>query len=454
MQRMSDMLTRWLDGSIRRRGEEQEGGAAPPAEGEGGNPQPEQERGAAPLAEGEGGNPQPEQERGAAPLAEGEGGNPQPEQEAADQPALPAAQAIDASLPDTSLPPAQSRDTSLPAAQSGDLPAQQEASPVAQGPEPGRGGGGTLGEVPTVRGEDGGGELLLCDEDGRGTLDGGGLTEGVQGSCEEPRVAGGREVAMDSGCERDRTAADRPEEVGARAEGHCSRALRESEEAQPAPSRKQSETACDSAACMSDAPVAAVSGSGSESASHVSRSVISQPPQTATSHITASSDSCAQSSSAPCDDSRVQSEGEEAAQTWPESVDLSGPGVGMGSDDPRPASSLQHSAVPQPPPHTGCAQEPLTDPHTGLDSSTVPALDVPPGSGGGGHNCSLGMATSASAGVAGQGVTAAGTRLEPVISLHYSQQGQCSGSSSTCRHGLHCRKFRQANEKLSSVFCL
>lgn len=407
MQRMSDMLTRWLDGSIRRRGEEQEGGAAP-------------------LAEGEGGNPQQEQERGAAPPAEGEGGNPQPEQEAADQPALPTAQATDTSLPDTTLPPAQSRDTSLPPAQSRDLPAQQEASPVAQGPEPGRGGGGTLGEVPTVRGEDGGGELLLCDEDGRGTLDRGGLTEGVQGSCEEPRVAGGREVAMDSGCERDRTAADRPEEVGARAEGHCSQALCESEEAPPAPSRKQSETACDSAACMSDAPVATVSRSGSESVSRVSRSVTSQPPQMATSHITVCSDSCAQSSSALSDDSCVQSDRKEAAQTWPESVDLSGQGVGMGNDDPRPDSCLQHSTVPQPPPHTGCAQEPLTDPHTGLDSSTVPALDVPPGSGGGGHNSSLGMATSANAGVAGQGVTAAGTRLEPVISLHYSQQGQCS----------------------------
>ena len=76
-----------------------------------------------------------------------------------------------------------------------------------------------------MRAEDSGGELLLCDEVGRGTLDGGGLTEGVKGSCEEPRVAGGREVAMDLGCERDRTAADRPEEVGARAEGRCSQAL-------------------------------------------------------------------------------------------------------------------------------------------------------------------------------------------------------------------------------------
>ena len=414
MQRMSDMLTRWLDGSIRRRGEEQEGGAAPPAEGE--------------------------------------GGNPQPEQEAADQPALPCAQARDTSLPDTSLPPALSRDTSLPPAQSRDtnlppalsrdtslppalsrdLPTQQEASPAAQGLEPGGGGGGTLGEAPTVRAEDSGGELLLCDEVGRGTLDGGGLTEGVKGSCEEPRVAGGREVAMDLGCERDRTAADRPEEVGARAEGRCSQALRESEEAQPDPSGNQSETACarDSAACTSNAPVAAMSGnvSSSESVSHVSRSVISQPPQTATSHITACSDSRAQSNSALSDDSCAQSDRKEAVQTWPESAGLSGPGVGMWNDDPQPASCWQHPTVPQPPPHTGCAQEPLTDPHTGLDSSTVPASDVPPGGGGGGGG----------AGVAGQGVMASGPRLEPVISLHYSQQGQCSGSSSTCRHGLHC----------------
>ena len=41
MQRMSDMLTRWLDGSMRNRGEGQERGSAPSAEGD--NPQQEQE---------------------------------------------------------------------------------------------------------------------------------------------------------------------------------------------------------------------------------------------------------------------------------------------------------------------------------------------------------------------------------------------------------------------------
>ena len=133
----------------------------------------------------------------------------------------------------------------------------------------------------------------------------------------------------------------------------------------------------------------------------------------------------------------MQSGGKEAVPNSSESAGLTEQVGGVGSDNSEPATCSHQHTVPQTQPQThNSAHELLTDPGSHVvDSSTMPALDMPLGSsagggGGGGsgssHNGSTGMAATSSPGVCGPGATATSTRLEPVISPHYSQEGQCS----------------------------